>query len=361
MATGPDKIAIWVLTPHGRDLAEKLRKLSDGVVVYCSRHLYPVGCGLAAQPFDGLIAAVQEGFRCFDGHIFIMASGIVVRAIGPLLGHKATDPAVVGVDDRGKFAISLLSGHIGGANRLAARTAELLGATAVITTATDVNGRPAIDILAAERGLAIENPAALKVVNMALLTGGVLRVFDPHDLLMDGLDGQAEPVEREALALSDGTRPGVYVDDGVVPLPGDVLILRPLSLVAGIGCNRNTPKEEIRGFLEEVLAAQGLALSSLHSIASIDVKSDEPGLVALAADLGVPLHFYSRNALNRIGHVPNPSRMVQQHVGVPSVCEAAAILAARQGRLIVAKQKSAQVTVAVARRNSLSSASAPAA
>jgi cobalt-precorrin 5A hydrolase len=359
MGTGPDKIAIWVLTPRGRDLAENLRKLSDGVVVYCSLHLYPACRGLAAQPFDGLMAAVKECFRCFDGHIFIMATGIVVRAIGPLLGHKTTDPAVVVVDDQGKFAISLLCGHIGGANRMAARTAELLGATAVITTATDVNGRPAIDTLAVERGLTIENPAAIKGVNMALLTGGVLRVFDPHGLLKDGLDGQAEPVERAALASSDGTRPGVYVDDAVVPLAGDVLILRPPSLVAGIGCNRNTPSEELRGFLEEVLADQGLSLWSLQAIATIDVKSDEPGLVALAAGLGVPLHFYSRDALNRIVHVPNPSRMVEQHVGVPSVCEAAAILASRQGRLIVAKQKSAHVTVAIARRDSLSSASAP--
>jgi len=150
----------------------------------------------------------------------------------------------------------------------------------------------------------------------------------------------------------------VYVDDKLVNLPDSLLILRPHSLAAGIGCNRNTPEVEIRSFIEDVMAAHGLSIHSLRSLASIDVKTDEPGLLAAAKNLGIPLQFYSRQELNQVRHVPNPSHMVAKHVGVQSVCEAAAILAAQKGRLIVPKQKTTNVTVAIARRSFSSSESA---
>lgn len=361
MDTGPNRIAIWAVTPNGVDLAAKLRKQWAGVVIYCSRRLVPTGGALEVQAcvkiFDGLIAVVQENFRRFDGHVFIMAAGIVVRAIGPLLRHKAVDPAVVVVDDQGKFAISLLSGHIGGANRLAARTAELLGAMPVITTATDVNGRPAIDVLAVELGLAIENPAAVKGVNMALLAGRPVALWDPWGLVAPVLGADVQAVDLAVVAAFSPEQPGVYADDRCAPLPEHVLRLRPPSLAAGIGCNRDTAAEEIAALLKAALAEGGVSERSLWKIASIDLKRDEPGLLALARTLGVPLHFYSAESLNQVRHVPNPSAMAAKHVGVHSVCEAAAILAAQQGHLIVAKRKSANATVAIARRASLSSAS----
>ena len=357
MATGPDRIAIWVLTPNGLDLAARLRSQWPEAVIHCSRRLEPQGLALAAQPFEGLMPAVAQRFREFDGHIFIMAAGIVVRAIGPLLGHKHRDPAVVVVDDAGRFAISLAAGHVGGANRLARRVAEWLGAVPVVTTATDVNGRPAIDLLAVALGLAIENPAAVKGVNMALLAGRPLALWDPWGLAAPVLGDAGRSVALDALAELAPAHAGVYIDDGCPPLPEHVLRLRPSSLVAGIGCNRGTESEEIEDLLKATLAEGALSGSSLGSIASIELKRDEPGLLALARTLGVPLHFYSAENLNQIRHVPNPSAMAAKHVGVQSVCEAAAILAAPQGHLIVTKRKSANATVAIARRASLSSVS----
>jgi cobalt-precorrin 5A hydrolase len=153
---------------------------------------------------------------------------------------------------------------------------------------------------------------------------------------------------------------GILVDDRGRPFSPEVLVLRPPSLVAGIGCNRNAPAEEIGNLLRGVLAAHGLSVLSLAMIASIDLKQDEAGLLSLAETLALPLVFHSRDALNQIRQVPNPSPMAAKHIGVHSVCEAAALLSAGSGTLIVPKQKSANVTVAVARRPSSSSASAPA-
>ncbi len=357
MAIGPNKIAIWIVTPNGLALAAKLRRQWPEVTIYCPQLLADDGRSLSAKPFDRLIGKVAERFDQFDGHIFIMAAGIVVRAIGRLLQHKGVDPAVVVVDDKATFAISLVSGHIGGANQLASQIAELLGATPVITTATDVNHRPAIDTMAVDRDLVIENLQAVKGVNMALLSGRKILLYDPHGVFGDDLADYARPLGDEELTSLPQDQPVVYVDDRLMNLPGSALILRPRSLAAGIGCNRNTPEEEIRSFLQDVMAANGLCVHSLRRLASIDVKTDEPGLLAAAKNLGIPLQFYSREELNQVRHVPNPSHVVAKHVGVKSVCEAAAVLAAKQGYLIVPKKKTTNVTVAIARRSFSSSES----
>lgn len=348
MAIDPDRFAIWVLTPNGLNLAAALVCEWPDAQIFCSRRLLDQERIPSAQPFERLSPAVAVVFNRFKGHIFIMATGIVVRAIAPLLQSKTTDPAVVAVDDRGRFAVSLISGHIGGANRLAEQVAGVLDATAVITTATDVNARPAIDTLAMTHGLKIENPEAIKKVNMALLINEGIAIHDPYGILKAGLGPQYR---------LDSNSPAVFVDDTVVTMPTETLILRPPSLIAGVGCNRGTSETEISTFLQSVMADYGLSTLSLRCIASIDVKKDESGLLTTADALGVPVHFYSREALNSIRHVPNPSHMVAKHVGVQSVCEAAAILAAQQGQLIVPKHKTANVTVAIARHSSLSSAS----
>ena len=153
------------------------------------------------------------------------------------------------------------------------------------------------------------------------------------------------PVDNDRNRLSYGLIK--YLSgDGDAP---EVLVLRPASLVAGIGCNRNTGTDEMRAFLEKVLETNNLVPASLKCIASIDVKSDESGLITLAENLDLPLIFYNRQELNQVKKIKNPSLVVEKHVGVKSVCEAAAILAARDGALIVPKQSTRNVTVAIAR------------
>ena len=303
--------------------------------------------------FDRLSEGLSALFSRYRGHICIMSVGIVVRTIAALIRHKASDPAVVVIDDNGRHAISLLSGHIGGGNALTATVAAIIGATPVITTATDVNNLPAIDVIAGELGLTIENIEAVKPLHMALLNRRKILLHDPYHIIGDHLPQRFVAAK---LDLVEGTpdestahQPGVFVDDRQVDLPARILILRPASLAAGIGCNRNTPKQEIRDHLLKAMADNRLALNSLTGLASIEIKQDEPGLLETAAELGLPIHFYSSDQLEGVEGVQNPSATVAKHLGVSSVCEAAAILAAGKGKLIVPKQTTPNVTVAIAR------------
>ena len=366
VASKANNVAVWALTPNGTKLAGRIRRILTGVDVYLSQNISETR--FEHNTFQKLGETLTNQFARYSGHVFIMSTGIVVRLIASLIRHKTEDPAVVVVDDGGNHAISLLSGHLGGANELACQIAAAIGARPVITTATDVNQVPAIDMLAKKGKLKIENPAAIKIVNMAILNDEKIYVHDPFDLLGENLPN-SEPRIYSRLKkhspedLQDPESvsvPGVYIDDVELDLPSQVLVLRPASLAAGIGCNRNTTTDEIKSLLETVLAAANLSVSSLRCLASIDVKADEDGLIALADDLDLPLEFYKRQELSQVKNIENPSTVVEQHVGVKSVCEAAAILAARNGTLIVPKKTTRNVTVAIARINFSSSASAPA-
>lgn len=359
MAIEPGRsIALWAVTPNGLTIARRLRQRWAKAELFCSQRL-SAAPGEAIYAFARLGEAVAGNFHRYDGHVFIMAAGIVVRSIAPHLHNKTFDPAVVVVDDQGRFAISLLSGHLGGANALADQAAEQLAATAVITTASEVNGKAAIDVLAVRRGLKIENPESIKKVNMALLMDEPVGLHDPGGWLEGSPAGTVAFTASGANAFAPTAKAAgawVWIDDRIADLPPHVLVLRPPSLVAGMGCNRNTSMEEIRDLLLSVLKQFGLSRLSLSAIATIDLKSDEAGLIELASDMGVALHFFSKQQLCRVEDVPTPSTMAIKHVGVPSVCEAAAILAGRSGRLIVPKHRTRNVTVAVARMASTSSA-----
>ncbi len=329
--------AIWAVTPKGAQLAGKIAAYFPGSDMFLSESLEIRDIPHIA--FLRLSDAVSRNFSRYDGHIFIMSTGIVVRMIAPYIRHKTSDPAVVVMDEAGQFVISLLSGHIGGANALARQIAESVGAVPVITTATDINQVPAIDMIAKEKGLFIENPEAIRYVNMALLTGKPVRIHDPFDLI----------------AIPDGDGEcGVFVDDVVADLPPNTLILRPKSLIAGMGCNRNTDKAEMKELLFEVFQKFQLSPNSLSGIASIELKKDEAGLIALAEELNVPMYFFSKEELEIVKNIKNPSEMVKKHIGIGSVCEAAAILASDHGDLIVPKHSTKNATIAIARKHQTS-------
>ena len=347
-----NKLAIWIITPNGSVLADKIALELKDVQVFVSERLMEPGSDWVS--FSSLPDAVKDQFNQFSGHIFIMSVGIVVRVIAPLIKSKTTDPAVVAIDDRGKHAISLLSGHIGGGNKLTQHIAGLINADPVITTATDVNNVPAIDVVAGENQLVIENASAIKTVNMALLRQRKIHVHDPFGQLTGCLPNSVnwrpdDPDNSKHLNWDTMGEAAVWVDDVMRDFPENVLRLRPPSLVAGIGCNRNTGMEEMRVLLDDVLKKFNLSQFSLKCIASIDVKADETGLIALADTLGVPLTFFNHDELNNVSGVKNPSPMAEKHIGVRSVCEAAAILASQNGTLIVPKHKTPNATLAIAR------------
>ena len=352
-STKTARLAIWALTPRGAELAGKITGILPNADLYLSQK-----CGNREKDclfFLRLMDTVAEKFSGYDGHIFIMSTGIVIRVLAPLILHKTIDPAVVVMDEVGRHVISLLAGHIGGANQLTKQLAAMIQADPVITTATDINQVPAIDVLAAKRHLTIENPTAIRNVSMALLKGEKIFLHDPYNLMIDALPRKSLVTGRQKVSGVDFDPPGVFIDDIVVGLPPRVLVLRPGTLVAGIGCNRNTPMPEMRNLLLKTLKKNKLSINSLTCIASVNIKKDEKGLLALGKLLKLPILFFERKELGHVINIQNPSAMVEKHIGVKSVCEAAAILAAQNGELAVPKQTSPNVTVAIARKTFTSS------
>lgn len=338
-------IAVFALTVQGAKLALVLARELDARL-YLPR-------GLAeehgAEGFDSLLPFVASRFHEHSGHVFVAAAGIAVRAVAPVLRGKDIDPAVVVVDQRGRHAVSLLSGHLGGANALARRVAGITAGQAVITTATDLEDLPAVDVIARERGLAVADPSKIKDVNVALMAGDPIQVLDPDNRL--GVKGEerleAHYVFLPSLQAYSPGLPGVIVDHSTGPHPEGALVLNPPCLAVGVGCRRGTPATLVVDAVRKTLAQAGLAEKSLMSLASIAAKADEPGLLEAAGVLGAGLFFYESGELAK-ANAPNPSQAVQERMGTPSVCEAAAMLLAQTDSLLVEKTIWGKVTVAVA-------------
>ncbi len=365
-------VAIVAITQNGTRLALRIQaKIEESICYVPSMHRFALAMGAVAyERVGGILAEIWPKHSAL---ICIMATGIVVRQIAPLLRHKTVDPAVVVLDERGQYAISLVSGHLGGANRLAREVAAITGGRAVITTASDVRNKPAIDLIAREAGLEIENPDMLSPVAAAILEDAPLWIYDPEGRLKADLGDQAGIVWandghlRESGSRAEGgvivsssdmpsasggiepsPLPRVWVSERQPPSGLSCLLLRPRNLVVGVGCNRGAEADEILDLVESVFREAGLSPLSIKTLTSIDLKADEQGLLKAAERLGRPVRFHSREALENIT-VPNPSEVVAKHIGAPSVCEATAILSAGGGSLVLPKRKTPNVTMAVAR------------
>ena len=270
-----------------------------------------------------------DAWRDCDALVCLLATGATVRLLAPLLQDKATDPGVVCVDEAQRFAVALVGGHRGGANALAHRVAAVLGAQAVVTTATDAVGLPGLDTL----GWPIEG--AVAAVSRAMLDG------EPVQLTAD----VTWPLP--ALPLDDDGEYVLLVTDRLVALDPLTAVLRPPSLVLGIGASKGVPADELEALVDRALADAGLSAESVCAVGTADAKAAEPGIALLCARRGWPLTTYAAEVLAQVD-VPNPSAHPQAALGTPSVAEAAALLLGDE--LVVQKRKSAMGTVAVARR-----------
>ncbi|MFC8144652.1 precorrin-3B C(17)-methyltransferase [Streptomyces paradoxus] len=277
--------------------------------------------------------AVRAAFAQCEQLVCFLATGAVVRLVAPLLSGKTEDPGVVCVDEGGRFAVSLLGGHAGGANELAREVGDLLGAEPVVTTATDAVDLPGLDTL----GLPVEGDVA-----------GVSRAL---------LDGEAVALRAEVawplppLPVADEGPYTILLTDRLVGAAEREVVLRPPTLVVGVGASKGAPVEEVLGLVEGALREAGLSVASVAELATVDAKAGEPGIVEAARRLGVPLVTYSAEELAGVD-VPNPSDAPLAAVGTPSVAEAAALVGG--GELLVPKRKSAaspaMATCAVVRR-----------
>jgi cobalt-precorrin 5A hydrolase len=318
-----------------------------------SRYVGQAGSGCTKFEPTELKELITTLWKKYPGFVLIMATGIVVRMIAPLLESKECDPAIVTMDDAGTFAIALLSGHLGGGNELAERCAFATGARSVITTATDANGLPSFDMLAKEQDWIIDDICQVKTLNTLLLDDGEIAVVDPTGQTRIWLHGRGNSVFYETCAEAIKSRADgfLFVTSRHLPpqtCPKNLLILRPRTLVLGIGCNRGTPADEIEEFVALHLKRLFLSAKSVYCVASVAAKRDETGLQEYARRLGVPLRCFESEELSQVVFPSPPSAHVLAAVGVAAVAEPAALLASGGGQLLLKKVKTANVTLAVA-------------
>lgn len=331
------RVAIYALTKKGTELGHRLKDALDATI-YVPRRF----ATSKETAFDSLMQQVAANWRKHEAHIFIAAAGIAIRAVAPHLSSKAEDSAVVCMDQEGHFAVSLLAGHVGGANRLAEECAEIVGGQPVITTATDSAGLPSVDLMALDRGLRIGDWEAIKHVNAAFLEGRTVQLCDPQSRFPNPDPRYFSPVaEREWSAGETGVWVSWQKD-----APAGALPLHPHALVLGMGCRKGTPEEVLEQFVLEKMKKAGLAVESLTTLASHEAKSTEPGLLECARRLGLNTVFYPTERLCGVA-VPNPSETVKKKMGTGSVCEASAIVAAGGGPLVLEKSACESVTMAV--------------
>ena len=327
------RLALAAFTAKGERLALRLAEglAAGGDEIAEVRSLRGEG------PRPSLGEWTAQAFSDCEGLLFVGACGIAVRAVAPHLRDKRTDPAVVAVDEQGRFAVSLVSGHLGGANALARRAAAILGATPVVTTATDLRGRFAVDLWAKEQGLVLGDRELAKAISAALLDGRTVGFWSGFSV---------EGPLPEGLAAAESGELGLAVTLDPARRPFDrTLAAVPHILTLGIGCRRGASA----GTIERVArrALEGVAcLEAVREVATLDRKAGEPGLLAFCEARGLPLRAYPAAELARVEGEFTPSAFVREVTGVDNVCERAA--AAGGGRLLLRKRAEEGVTVAAA-------------
>ena len=356
----PKGIAVIALTNRGVETAAKISTALEKLEIKNSFYL-PEQCIQGwATPLDMRLSEfVKDIFAKVDAIIAVMATGIIIRAIAPCLKSKLTDPAVVCVDISGRFAISLLSGHYGGANELTRIIAREIGAIPVVTTASDVLGKVSVDEVAKLLNLKIQNPDSLVAVNSALVNDKhvvLILVGDVQipETLISGYEVKRVTTVKQVAALLEDFDAGAIIADKPVPtgkLPKPATVLTPKKIVVGVGARKNSSEAEIIAAVDSALSRVNLHVERVARLATVDIKSDSPSMVSAAEKLGLPIDFVSVAALRSVKHagLSPDSTLVTEKIGVGGVCERAALITAgKNAILILKKMKMNGVTVAIA-------------
>lgn len=327
---------IIAITHSGLSLARQLKSLFPDSVIYTLPKWGDDDAELIEgdlRTFAGVLFARHRTL------VFVMATGIVVRSIARHLVDKTTDPAVVVIDEKGQFVISLLSGHLGGANTVATQIAEKLHAVPVITTASDVQGLPSVDMIAQACHLHIESMDDAKTITAMAVNGRPI-VFRNDSLLSLPPYFVSHDVEAEGLVVVSHC---MQLNE---TLPYARLI--PQNITIGVGCRRGVSGSLIIDFIDEQLTHYNIHPRSIRQLASIDLKSDEVGIQQAAMHFGVDAVFVPSHQIQDIETQFTPSAFVKSHVGVSGVCEPAAFIAGgSKGAFICHKQSQQGITLAI--------------
>ena len=333
------KISIITVSNKGQELAAELKdKLdSDSTIIRCDLYHKNV-----KKHFPVL-------FEEYDAIIAVMASGILIRSIAPLVESKATDPAVINIDDNGNFAISTLSGHLGGANKLAKKLAELIGATPVITTSTDVNSKLGIDVMAKDLYLSIDNPKEILFFNKAILDGDEISLFVNPNKNFNYL---FEYLSKNTLEInvSINYSSKVNMDEIHAVFDDHKIILKEKKLVVGIGCRRGKECEKIYDGFNQSLMQLNIDKSRVNQLSSAEIKKDEKGILELSDKLNIPVSFVDLDKLKLFeSNDIQKSDFVKSKFGIYGVSEPSALITAGyDSKLIYKKTSYDGVTIAIA-------------
>ena len=340
--------AFIAVTANGAKLAHKLRQALGGDVYVKEQY----STGADEISFGRLRDLVEDVFYAYKALIFFSSTGIAVRMIAPYIVHKSKDPAVVVLDERGTFAVSLLSGHLGGANELTEKIAVILHAQPVITTATDRHELTAPDVIARELELVPHPFEHIKTINAVLVEGRSIPYYideawgraDSYAKALRQLGISAQLLRRDEL-----TAPCVFLSPERFDMPG-VLVLAPRVLIAGIGCRRGTAEELIDKAVSQALSMAQCSDMQIKTVVSTEVKADEQGLLSWAQHRGAAVHFYGNEVMQKAVdrfHLPE-SAFVKQQIGIGNVCEAAVLSYNERAHIILPKTKFEKVTVSLA-------------
>lgn len=333
------KIAILSISDKGNVLAQcLLEKLKDDSIVMSVDHYH-----------KNVKNVIRNVFNEYDAIIAIMASGIIIRSIAPFITSKTSDPAILNIDDNGKFVVSMLSGHLGGANKLTNKIAELIGGTPVITTSTDVNNRLGIDTLANDLYFSIESYENILPINKAILEGREV-IFELNKrsdftFLYEYINNNTLEIDVFINFSNE-----VPIDQINVIIDDKSLILKKQNLIVGIGCRKGKSKEEIEKGILDALKTLNLSINRVNQISSADVKKNEDGLLDLAKSYNIPITFIESDAIKNFSFDDiSESEFVKSKFGIGGVCEPSAlILAGEDSKLIYKKTAFNGVTIAIA-------------
>ena len=329
------KVAVFAYSRQGCKTARKVMSYfaGDEVRAYTMERFEEPGFGAIERPSKPFYEPI---FAWSDAMVFVGAVGIAVREIAPFIRSKLTDPAVVSMDELGRYVIPLLSGHIGGANDLALSLAEVVEGTPVVTTATDINKKFSVDAWAARKGLAITNLNTAKSVSAEILERPV-PVKSDFPIVTELPNG--------VVAAEEG-KIGIYISCNKEKPFEETLLLVPPVLHLGIGCRRGTPVEKFREAVDSVLKEYNIHPKAIKQVTSIDIKSNEEGLLAFCKERNLPAVFYTAEQLWEVPGEFTPSQCVLRHTGVDNVCERSSMIGAE--KLLVKKTICNGVTVAIA-------------
>lgn len=331
------RFAIISVTEKGRLLSKKicdfLNKDHDAKRFCFEKHFDDF-----SESFSDIYEITEQVFSKNDALIFICSCGIAVRSTAPLIKSKVCDPAVIVIDDCGKFVIPVLSGHIGGANRISEIIAENIGAIPIITTATDVGGRFSPDSFAAANGLIITDINAAKSVASAVLNNEKIGIKSDYPY-------KNLPCEFDE---NFSCRAGICISADACKKPFEVTLnLVPKNIVLGIGCKKNTPFSTIKKQVEKAFDNAKIDVKRICAAATIDIKSEEAGLLEYCENTAISLHTYTADELMNVGGDFEESEFVLQKTGADNVCERSAVKCSG-GRIIIKKFAENGVTVAAA-------------